>query len=238
MQTFTWWDSEDIAVLDEHVANWRLSFPDHRVLGPAEAREALSLLDHDAVSLFDRIRIPACRSDLARLALLFRDGGLYVDAHCRVDDASAVIERFEQLDAAEIIVTTRWAPHYRKVMPHNSFIWARPNSGVIRLLLEVALERVGTQAALEAEIGFLPYHVWSLSGPGVFWDMLFDTDAHDGQLLPPWVGRVEAFREETQPITRHIFTQYRGPGTHWSERQKHEVLFESAAPLADPTPAH
>src|SRR6056297_2458942 len=49
------------------------------VIDDARARAEILEYDKDLHDLYCRIRVPACRSDIARLVLLHRYGGWYVD---------------------------------------------------------------------------------------------------------------------------------------------------------------
>ena len=42
------------------------------------------------LEVYQRIRIPACKSDIARLVALYEWGGLYVDCHCGIRDAELI----------------------------------------------------------------------------------------------------------------------------------------------------
>lgn len=229
MPLFTYWDQADQGVLAPHIAHWRETFPDYAVMGPDDARAILAEIAPDAPPLFDRIRLPACRADVARLAGLWRHGGLYVDASARIADESGLRRLLDRQPAIDTVISTRWAPKFEKIMPHNSMIWSRADSPVMRRLLDDALANLRLHDEQEATEGFRPYHVWSLTGPGVMWDALFDTDAADGRLLPRWRDAVVTVFETDNPVERHQFNAYRGdPAAHWSARQEHELLFTPA----------
>jgi mannosyltransferase OCH1-like enzyme len=55
---------------------------------------------------YQNIRIPACRSDIARLVALHEWGGLYVDCHCGIRDAKRIGQLLGFLDSMELIVFT------------------------------------------------------------------------------------------------------------------------------------
>lgn len=222
---FTYWDSEDTSAVADQAAHWRAAFAAYEVVTPAAARGLLAVRAPQHLEAFDRIRIPACRSDIARLLALSARGGLYVDSHCRLDDANGVRSRLARLEACDMIVSTRWAPNFRKIMPHNSILWSRPEGLAVSRLLDLALANLAVKMEREDRFGFEPYHVWDITGPGVLWRELFDIAADDGALIPLWADRIDTVFETANPVTRHIFTGYRGPGDHWSERQKVERLF-------------
>ena len=221
---FTYWDG-DAAAIAEQVGHWRAQFPGYRVVTRDQARALLAARSPQALEAFDRIALPACRSDLARLLWLEAHGGLYVDAHCAILDAAAIRGQSGRLNEHEAVVSTRWAPNFGKVMPHNSILWSRPGAPVTTRLLDIALGNLVAKAEQERRRGHEPYHVWDLTGPGVLWRELFDTDAADGRLVEVWQGRIGTVFEADNPVRRHVFTGYRAPGQHWSERQRSERLF-------------
>ncbi len=222
---FTYWDDDDFSAIAPQVGACQAVYTDYCVVTREAARALLSERSPQYLEVFDRIAIPACRSDVARLLALARYGGLYIDAHCRIDDASGVMSQMARLDQSDIVVSTRYAPNFRQIMPHNSIVWSRPRGSVVSQLLDRALDNLSHKYAQERESGFEPYHVWDLTGPGVFWRALFDTTASDGALRPDCTGRVATVFETSNPITRHVFMGYRAPGRHWSERQASERLF-------------
>lgn len=222
---FTYWDSEDVSGISEQIDHWRGSFTGYEVVTPQDARALLVARSPEYLEAFDRIRIAACRSDISRLLALDAFGGLYVDSHCRLDDLGGVASGFDRLEARDMVVSTRWAPNFKKVMPHNSILWSRPGGRIVNLLLDRALANLGKKLQDEDRVGFEPYHVWSITGPGVLWQELFDTEADAGVLKPEWADVVATVFEAENPISRHIYTGYREPGSHWSERQKVERLF-------------
>lgn len=225
LATFTYWDDDDVSPIAGHLAHWREHFPEHAVLTRKEARQLLERRAPQFLEVFDRIALPACRSDIARLLKLEAAGGLYVDAHCSILDPRGIATWHQRLDHVDLVVSTRHAPKFAQIMPHNSIIWAKLGTRVLARLIESALGNLADKAAAEMACGFEPYHVWALTGPGVFWEELFDTSATDGQLTPSWARSVDTIFETDNPIRRHHYTSYRQPGSHWSERQNAEPLF-------------
>lgn len=221
---FTYWDGDPESIA-EHIAHWRAVFPTYRVVGREEARALMAARYPAALPVFDRIRIPACRSDIARLLALQAYGGLYVDAHCAIVDRYAISENISRLTMNEMIVSTRDAPKFGKILPYNGIVWARRAAPLVGVLLDVAVENLLGKWRRERDYGFEPYHIWALTGPGVLWDTLFDDEAVDGSLKPEIRPRVGSIFETESPIARYVFTSYRGPGVHWSERQMTERLF-------------
>jgi hypothetical protein len=227
LATFTYWDDDDPRLIAEHLSHWREHFPEHAVLTRKEARQLLERRAPQFLEVFDRIALPACRSDIARLLRLEAAGGLYVDAHCAIRDAEGIALQFERLETAALIVSTRHAPNFGRIMPHNSIVWCRPGAPIVSLLLEKALDNLAGKAEREMSNGFEPYHVWDLTGPGVFWRELFEVDASDGRLQAPLTPKIASIFYAENPVLRHQFTRYREPGDHWSERQAFERLFQS-----------
>lgn len=222
---FTYWDDDDLDVIGPQVDAARAIFPDYFVVTREAARALLSERSPQYLEAFDRIAIAACRSDIARLLALDHHGGLYIDAHCRIDDVSGVMRQMARLEQNDIVVSTRYAPSFRQIMPYNGIIWSRAGRSVVSQLLDQALNSLWLKFERESAVGFEPYHIWNLTGPGVFWHTLFDTEDSKGRLLPGWRERVVTLFESDSPIARHAFMGYRAPGRHWSERQSSELLF-------------
>ena len=105
---FTYWHSTDLAVIAESIAHWRTTFPDYEVVGDREVEAELLRGFGDYVSVYRRLRLPAARSDVARLAMLRAHGGFYADCHFAVTRAQDA-RRFVEAPAAPVVLLTRAA---------------------------------------------------------------------------------------------------------------------------------
>jgi hypothetical protein len=195
------------------------------------------------VELYDRIRIAACRSDVARLFLLREHGGLYVDAHVGTADGFRLAEVLALLSRYELVLfDAPWARVQKEpdLGLFNGVMCARRQAPVLDLLIDSALANL--QRQLEAEErtdGHAPYNIFSLTGA---WDIsvqLFDRGEHP-DLKPEFADRVRLVRiggdADLEPLPFHVHRHYhyRVPGEHWSERQARERLFDPAPPSARP----
>ena len=57
--------------------------------------------------------------------------------------------------------------------------------------------------------------------------MVLQPGSHNRDVLWDFAGRVMIIPEEIAPMARGRHRTYGGPGLHWSERQKVELLFEN-----------
>jgi tetratricopeptide (TPR) repeat protein len=197
---YQFWDAPD---LPEQVAwtmerNRRLN-PGHDHVRLSEA-DAIAYLEktgeHRALRGFRLSTAPAQKADILRLALLYHEGGIYMDADDRC---------LEPLDD--------WLDHrldfvgyqemYRSI--GNNFMAARPG---------LAMFRDALNAASEASLGPLGETLWLSAGPGVvtraFADRMTDTD---GGLVPSvWIMPDHRLRQSVAPHNR---LSYKGTANHW-----------------------
>jgi hypothetical protein len=93
----------------------------------------------------------------------------------------------------------------------------------------MALTNLFQKQAEEAEKGFAPYSIFTLTGTVVFIKSFFDHTWCN--LTPEYKSRIYVYRMENNASPGfHIYKyySYRTPGQHWSERQKSELLFTCA----------
>ena len=86
-------------------------------------------------------------------------------------------------------------------------------------------EHAPRQPMRPAALGWTPYHVASLSGPGLLTALMLQPGSGNRDIRQDFAGRIQVIREEVAPIVRGRNRTYGGPGLHWSERQKSERLF-------------
>ena len=96
---FTYWTSPTLEEPPSGKA-WRVQYPGFRIFCDDDVRPLLSPghLHH-----YDKIALPACRSDLARLVLLREYGGLYVDAHAGPTQGERLAETLDALASVELV---------------------------------------------------------------------------------------------------------------------------------------
>jgi mannosyltransferase OCH1-like enzyme len=87
---FSYWTGEDLTVHKDLISEWRGEFPHFQIFGDAEVLPLIERYFPDYTQLYNRIRIPTARSDIALLLLLYELGGLYIDCHCGIRDANEI----------------------------------------------------------------------------------------------------------------------------------------------------
>jgi mannosyltransferase OCH1-like enzyme len=87
---FAYWDGDLPDALSDFKREWREAFSQFVIFGNNEVKLALNRIFPSFVEIYDSIRIPAAKADIARLILLYEFGGLYVDCHCGIVDAKAI----------------------------------------------------------------------------------------------------------------------------------------------------
>jgi hypothetical protein len=232
---FTYWAGPDGALPSNVVASvsaWRSRFPEFKVFSDVDAVACLKRIMPEYVGLYNRIRLPACKSDVARLLLLHEYGGLYVDAHVGPGDGDRLARILSKLANYELIVFEKvWE---RKdaddVHAVNTVLAARRSTEIVPMLILSAMLNLSAHAAKEAvTVGYVPYNIYVLTGA---WDLsvrLFDRSKRPIVLKDCYAHRVyvqELNRDsELAGLLLYAHYGYRAPGQHWSERQQHERLF-------------
>ena len=107
---FGYFDRTDTTLISAFIADWSREFPGFRVFTDADVVPILNRLMPGASEIYLALRLPAAKSDIARLALLHAHGGLYVDCHCGLRDAAWVRAELAALDLHEIIAIERTEP--------------------------------------------------------------------------------------------------------------------------------
>jgi hypothetical protein len=228
---FSYWDKPDLTPIKPFVDGWRSHFPNFTILGDPDIEPLIEELFPEHLEMFRRIRIPTAKSDIALLLALYKFGGLYVDCHCGIRDASAIRQILPCTDLWEIILydksrITEVRPA-TKIHPLNSVLFARQHSPIILESVANGFRKLAAHSLAEKERGFRFYQIWSLTGPGNLAEtLLIDADAPISQIKPNYAARVRFLPEgEGEPIGCYMHNSYRVPHMHWSERQKSELLF-------------
>jgi hypothetical protein len=215
----------------QSVAAWREHYPSMTAYSDVDVIPLLEDFGSAYVDLYNRIRIPACKSDLARLLLLFRFGGLYVDSHIGPSDGHDLVGIFGRLATYEVVLIDETSEHATPtdIYIMNGVICARKASLVIKVLIESALLNLQEHERLEHESkSFVPYNIFVLTGA---WDILTSLfEFRDGRqvIKPEFADKVYLVgvkRDEDHGFVLYKHYSYRGEGQHWSERQNSEPLF-------------
>jgi hypothetical protein len=215
------------------VAAWKERFPDFTVFSDEHVMPLLEEYGEDAIALYRSIRIPACRSDIARLLLLRAHGGVYIDAHCAPGASGPLTQLLSLLSGVDLVVFDESvdSPEYRHTCIINGILGARVGAPVLDVLIRRALIRLDRHRRRErlAAPAHVPYSIYKLTGPWIIWHELFHKVPVGADLKPHYCDRVAIWPwrpdSEQRPIVTSRHSSYHTPVSHWSEREKHEPLF-------------
>ncbi len=161
MPLLHYWHSPDIPPdVQACMASWRAQNPtlEQRILCRDEARAIIESQESSETLLcFDEAQHPAVESDIIRLVVLARDGGLYVDADERcVAPLSPLLQRLSDLAFAG------WLSPDTPSYLFNGFLAVPKGSAIVRAALEemVSLRRDHRARGIRSDI-------WQVSGPGL-----------------------------------------------------------------------
>jgi hypothetical protein len=224
---FTFWDG-DRSDLADFIADWQMSVAEPVVHDDAAVLNCLDAINRDWLSIYRRIRIPACKADIARLTLLYSLGGLYVDAHTGNPNAKLLARLFAQLATKELIVTVKPVSdgNYHLV---NGAVCARARCQIVLDILSKCMANLAAHLDREQQADdYLPYNIAALVGAWVPRMHLFVPVKDRLALTDEFVDRVGtiiAGKPPDQPFYFYRHCGYRNASAHWSERQKKERLF-------------
>ena len=234
---FGYFDRTDTALISPFIADWRREFPDFRIYSDADVLPILKRLVPGADELYRALRLPAAKSDIARLALLHAHGGLYVDCHCGLRDAAWVRAELAALATHEMILVERPLtadadPNFPRLLI-NGILFGRQSSPVLEDLLRQGLENLQRHLGRIAASSAPPdYDIWSMMGAYVLTMMILEPASEYTDFRRPLRGgRVKIVPLPEVPIQLSAHRRlYNGPkkGMHWSKRQQTEPLFEPA----------
>src|SRR6516162_6651239 len=222
---FGYWHSTDHDPIREGIEVWRNHFSDFRVIGDSDVEPLIARRFPRCLETYRKIRIPTCKSNLARLLALHEWGGLYVDRHCGIRDEKFVCQLMTSLDSFELIVFDR---HRTSNEWHitNNFMFGRKHSEILLECATNAFRNLETHWEIEKQQGFCQYNIWQMTGTGNLADTIIDRSIQPPALKQRFAQNIWVFPEKLAPIVRFMYQSYKKPGMHWSERQKHEVLFD------------
>ncbi len=220
--------------LAEGIAEWRALCPDYTVFSEEQVAPLLEPYGDEAATLFRRIRIPACKSDVARLVLLHRYGGLYVDAHCAPGAADQVSLVFDWLRRWDIVLfdESAYLPEYRHTWLLNGVFGARAGSDLLDMLIRQAFANLAEHGKRElaSPEAHVEYNIYKLTGPWMIWHAFFERTPIGGELKGEYRDRVVIWpfdgASDKQPVRTYKYGGYRTEDALWSRRQLTERLFE------------
>jgi mannosyltransferase OCH1-like enzyme len=221
---FTFWTGSTIAE-PSSVAAWRDRFPSFTMFNEDDAINLIDSAMHR--DLFKKIRIPSCKSDIARLLLLRHYGGFYIDAHSGPSNGDRLAETIEYLSHFDLtLFSASWERGFNFM---NGFLLARRNAPVLDLIIRNAFENLVQHAKRESETqDHVPYNIIQLTGSAVILRCIFDATPTGWSMKPEYkdkIGFVVMPTSNSHGFHVASHNNYRKPGSHWSERQKNERLF-------------
>ncbi len=225
---FCYWDREDRGPISDMIEAWRSLNERFTVFGDADVLPLLQSVQPDFVETYNRIRIPAAKSDGARLLLLHRYGGLFVDCHVGPTSNSSLRRLFDRMDRLDhVFVNRRTIPNWDQRILINGLMMSRPQTPHLLAMARQAMANLSSWRNAEQRDGFMPYSIWMLCGAFLVTNMTLQPGSRD--IRPDLADRMAIIKEEDFPAARDRFSGYRAPGMHWSEREKTELLFEPSA---------
>jgi mannosyltransferase OCH1-like enzyme len=225
---FAYWNRSDLAPIQPMVEQWRGVFPDFHVFGEGEALPLIRKHFPEHLDTFRRVRIPAAKSDVARLLLLHETGGFYVDCHYALADPEGTCRLAGQLQHYDAVFVDRLA-QFRSPGQHrliNGVQLARPGLELMLSTAASALENLERQRRLELQDGFTPYNIYDVTGPGVLTGAVMQPGSDNREIRDGLRGRVLIVQEEDMPILRDQWRTYTIKGQQWHQRQRTELLFQ------------
>lgn len=237
LQTFSYWHDDDLRPIGGFLSEMALVSPRHFVLNDAVA---ISLIQRhfpdrpDFAEAYAALQIPASKADVARYLALYEAGGLYLDVHFGFVDPARVTAFLLDAMRPDVMLVdvsvfiSQKPPGFVRV--GNTVMACRKGHPLMRETAARALTNIAEKRQRERAVGFEPYHIYRLTGPGLLNDVFFDSPYSNGATVPPRLkpeaGRAWIAMEDGLPIYRNLNkAAYTRPGSHWSERQRHELLF-------------
>lgn len=241
---FTFWteDTENggaSTTIPQAVTAWRQQYPDMGLYSDDSVIPLLAEFGDNIVDLYRRIRIPACKSDIARLLLLYKIGGLYVDSHSGPGDPRRLLNIFDKITEYEVLIVDKNWEHKFENDIHliNGIMGAHKGSEIVKRLLDGVLLNLKQHDAKEqAAESYVPYNLAVLSGAWNLRVNLFQPSGNGVVIKKEFADRIyqlDLKHGEDCGIILYKYYSYRKQGGHWSERQQHERLFLRRSDLPD-----
>jgi hypothetical protein len=231
----TYWQG-DPTTISEFLGGWRAKGLDVTVFDESHVSNLLRDIDPNWQALFDRIRLPACRSDMARLVLVHCYGGMYIDCHGSPEDRSALDGLFAALETHDLVMFLNGDDlALGKLHIFNGTILARRSCDMLRVAMQAGFNNLLMHYHLEAATtGHIRYNIAELTGGWMLGTQLLDLKRPPFEPLARFSGRIHRVLLPAKgghaAFRWYSYYAYRTPGQHWSERQATERLFDIAAP--------
>jgi hypothetical protein len=248
---FAYWSSDDDRLIKPFITTWSSAFPGFRLYRDDDVIPLLNSHFPGFERYYRDINIPAAKSDIARLIILFDRGGLYIDCHVGIQSTVSVQQMISRIQSYEMVLVDNAANRHKRpegtIMVINSVLYAQARNKFISLVLAISLRNIRHAWLQERENHHRECGIWRLTGAGLYNAVLFDgidlasyprdeewqfTNAH---IRRRFRRGIEFIAEEQLPLRRKVFKTYRSESEHWSKRQVTEKLFHVCAITASPS---
>ena len=193
--------------------------------------DVIPLLPNGFRAVYAQIRLPAAKSDLARLLLLREHGGLYLDAHVGPTSPSHLLETLDSLCSHNLILFGQgWAMQKETDFDlMNGVLAARRKAPELDIVIDLVINNILEQRTKESNTReYVPYGLFGLTGTYTLVRSFFNQETPRPLLKRQFKNSI--FLHYMQDNKRSGFElaayyTYRRPGNHWSEREKTERFF-------------
>ena len=170
------------------------------------------------VSLFNKITIPTCKSDIARLLIIYYYGGIYID--CNTTPKESFNNFYEKHKNFDFIISFNYT--------NNDFstriLFSQQKSLVLKAVLNKITQNLTDLYNKEQQTSnHVPYNILVLTGTYPFYDIL---GRNNCKKTFPNI----AYFDDASPIIQHYGcnkNHHHGTNVHnhWSRLQKRQKLF-------------
>jgi hypothetical protein len=228
MNIFTYWHNSDHN-LNAFLNDWLNNQLSPSILNDFIVKDIINKKFPKYLKLYENITIPACKSDVARLIILFQYGGIYLDAHSGSNSMSELLKIYQKLDYFSTIVFT--TKKNDKDQLFNGALIARPESKIILKFIEQCFDNLLVHYRKECSTdNYVPYNLAALTGAWVLRTQIFSLSSANFILNTDLTGEVfvvdlSTYPQGDLPFLFYKHYKYREPGNHWSERQTLQKLY-------------
>ncbi|MEJ0050384.1 MAG: glycosyltransferase [Methylovirgula sp.] len=222
----------------ENVASIRRLYPNanHHLFGGDELRAFLKdNFDARVLAAYDTLLPYAFKADLARLCLLHKFGGLYVDLGVRMVEAPQI-----PADKAIVVFRDQYVPGGAAWAVSNGLIYAAPGRAELKLAIDLIVENVETRN--------YGADVQTISGPALFGRVF----AMANDLAHYWSGDSRLVTFEGEDVPRMSFIAPDGRLIAWraksvnadlthlglAQTNNYSQIYDSHMAFGETTPAY
>ena len=227
---FFYW-SENIIPEDilNNVKNYRLLNPDFNVQIIGEDSELLinAFKKYPEIyEIYKKIRIPACKSDVARIILLRNYGGIYID--CNTTIKKPLENLYNTIKHKDIVIGINL-----KTRDYSTrILMSRKFSGHMKTILDIMYDNLNNLYIKENSTKeHIEYNILMLTGTGPFYKAFNRLEyLPDITCINLDNNKSIGYLDDASDYFKHYgcctdFHHNKNSHLHWSERQKVEKLF-------------